>query len=170
VLHPIHELYRSFSQVFQAIEKNAGGRYRIVTDPKEKDPRSYLALLDIRGHRGQSIIMPPVFQDTFRDLLANARKYSPPGSTIRGQLWETGEELGLRVEDEGEGIPRNELEQVIRFGYRAGNVSKKKSMGGGFGLTKAYFVTKSFNGRMWIDSDTGSGTRVEIRLPTPKTE
>lgn len=42
-------------------------------------------------------------------------------------------------------------------------------MGGGFGLTKAFFVTKRFQGRMWIRSAAGAGTRITIDLPMPST-
>ena len=38
-------------------------------------------------------------------------------------------------------------------------------MGGGFGLTKAFLVTKQLGGRFWIASDVGVGTRIRIRVP-----
>jgi signal transduction histidine kinase len=40
-------------------------------------------------------------------------------------------------------------------------------MGGGFGLTKAFLVTKQFGGRMWIKSELGVGTRITLKLPRP---
>ena len=39
------------------------------------------------------------------------------------------------------------------------------TMGGGFGLTKAYFVCKQYQGRMWIASEPGKGTFIEIKIP-----
>jgi signal transduction histidine kinase len=42
-------------------------------------------------------------------------------------------------------------------------------MGGGFGLTKAFMVTKRFGGRFWIASELGRGTRIRIVIPLPAT-
>ena len=73
------------------------------------------------------------------------------------------------VEDSGVGIPEKELSQVVEFGHRARNILSRPTRGGGFGLTKAYYVTRKFGGRMWIESSTTTptGTRVEIRIPVP---
>jgi len=40
-------------------------------------------------------------------------------------------------------------------------------MGGGFGLTKAFLVTKRLGGRMWIRSAVGAGTRITLKVPLP---
>jgi signal transduction histidine kinase len=59
-----------------------------------------------------------------------------------------------------------EVERVVEYGRRASNVGNTKTMGGGFGLTKAYLVARQFGGRMWIETELGRGTRVEIALPS----
>ena len=76
-------------------------------------------------------------------------------------------EIFLRfvVEDTGIGIPKDELESVVDLGFRASNLNGKKTYGGGFGLTKAYYVTKKYNGRFWIDSEVGKGTKIVIEIP-----
>jgi len=56
---------------------------------------------------------------------------------------------------------------VVAFGKRASNVDDQATMGGGFGLTKAYLVSRQFGGRMWIDSRPGAGTRITISIPRP---
>ncbi|MFP4244276.1 MAG: sensor histidine kinase, partial [Ectothiorhodospira sp.] len=111
---------------------------------------------------------PAVFQDVIRDLLANARKYTPPGGRILAGLKDTGSELRFVVEDSGMGIPEHQIQQVVDFGFRADNVRDRRTQGGGFGLTKAYWVTRRCGGRMWIDSALGLGTRIRIQLPRSK--
>jgi signal transduction histidine kinase len=74
-------------------------------------------------------------------------------------------ELRFMVEDTGRGIPPDEITNVVQFGQRASNVGDVRTMGGGFGLTKAVFVTKQFGGRFWISSEVGAGTRIRIVLP-----
>lgn len=101
-------------------------------------------------------------------MLANSRKYTEPGGRINAGLTETEDHIRFVIEDTGIGIPNNELEKVIDFGYRASNLEGKKTHGGGFGLTKAYSITKNNNGRFWIDSQVNLGTTIKIEIPKPK--
>lgn len=41
-------------------------------------------------------------------------------------------------------------------------------MDSGFGLTKAFLVTKPFGGRCWIRSELDVGTRIRIEIPRPR--
>jgi signal transduction histidine kinase len=73
--------------------------------------------------------------------------------------------LRFVVEDTGRGMDEAEIPRLISFGERGSNVQDRPTRGGGFGLTKAYYVTKRLSGRMWIESALGAGTRIEIRIP-----
>jgi signal transduction histidine kinase len=165
--HDIPSLKDNFLNVLQAIERNSKGGYRIVYNLAEHEDGNYLVNFDISSANGKTVTMPAVFQDVMRDLLANARKYTPPGGTINAGLYDSGTELRYVVWDTGVGIPENELDSVVAFGGRGSNTEDRPTRGGGFGLTKAYYITRKFNGRMWIDSPANArqGTRIEIRLP-----
>jgi signal transduction histidine kinase len=169
VVHDIPQLRENFTNVFQAIERNSHGGYRIVNNVAEHENGNYLVNFEITGANSPSIEMPAIFQDVMRDLIANARKYTPPGGRIDAGLYNSGRELRFIVQDTGVGIPGTELATVTEFGVRGTNVLSRETRGGGFGLTKAYYVTRKFGGRMWIDSSTEppTGTRIEIRLPVP---
>ncbi len=163
----ISVLYQNFREVFQAIEKNSGGRYHIVYDPSRQLPEDYLIEFHVDSHDKKTILMPPVFQDVMGDLMANARKYTPPGGSIVAAFRDDGKALHFVVKDTGQGIPADELEQVTEYGYRASNTNRKRTMGGGFGLTKALYVVKQYGGQMWIDSEVDVGTRITIEIPRP---
>lgn len=167
--HSINTLAQNYQQVFAAIEQNAKGAYRIVHNVAAKEPGGYLINVNISSVRGAVIQMPPVFQDVFRDLMANARKYTPPGGQIDGGIHESENELRLVVEDAGCGIPEEEIAEVVKYGRRGSNVSNRPTMGGGFGLTKAVYFTHRFGGRIWITSrtDEPTGTKIDIRIPVP---
>ncbi|MCO5251914.1 MAG: ATP-binding protein [Candidatus Kapabacteria bacterium] len=165
VVHDIAHLKTNFSDVFAAIEKNSKGRYKIVYSADEHDENSYLVDLKIQSPDGKILHMPSIMQDVFRDLIANARKYTEPGGKIRAHLINDGVNLTIEVEDTGIGIPDEEIDLVVDFGYRADNVLHIQTRGGGFGLTKAYHITKRNNGRFWIDSKIGQGTLVKIEIP-----
>ena len=165
--HSIQLLTDNFVNFLAALEKNSKGRYHIIFNIASQDPADYLVNFRIESVDGDMINMPPVLQDVFRDLIANARKYTPPGGCITAGLHDNGKELRMAVEDTGCGIPPEEVERVVEFGYRATNVREKVTKGGGFGLTKAYYLTTKLGGTMWISSTLGKGTRVTVHIPRP---
>lgn len=165
---PIEELRRDFREVFAAIEKNSRGRYRIMYNLALQEPADYFVNFDVESQNGQVVAMPLVLKDVIRDLMANARKYTPPGGTINAGLYETDTVLKFTVQDTGRGIPAHEIETVVHYGQRGSNVGTVRTLGGGFGLTKAFLVTKQFGGRFWIGSAVGIGTRIRIEIPRPR--
>lgn len=167
VEHEIQDLRINLWQVMDAISFNARGRYRILPADAERGPLDYGLALTLRSPDDTTLVIPPVLNDVLRDLTANARKYSDPGSRIEATLEDDGTALSLRVIDQGRGIPADEIEDVVQFGVRGSNTRPEETRGGGFGLTKAYFVTKQFGGRMWIASEPGVGTDITIRIPRP---
>jgi len=163
--HRIEDLLNDIKQVFQVMADNSRGRYGMVFDGQERGPNDYLVKLSIESPDNERLTMPSVLQDCFRDLLANARKYTLPGGRIEGRLSNTGAGVALMVSDTGRGIPGNEIEDVVAFGVRGSNTHAKESKGGGFGLTKAYYVCRQYKGRMWIESELNQGTTVRMHIP-----
>ena len=163
----IAELRQDFLEAFAAIEKNSHGRYHITYNAALQEPTDYYVDFKIESSTGDYLRMPALFQDVLRDLIANARKYTAPGGHITAALYEDSATLRLVVEDTGRGIPAEEMAAVVHFGRRATNVGDVRTMGGGFGLTKAFLATKQFGGRFWLASEVGAGTRIRIHVPRP---
>lgn len=168
----VDALSGNFVDFLAAVEQNSHGGYRIVPNLAAQEEGDYFIQFHISSEDGNELKMPIVFQDVMRDLLANARKYTEPGGMINGGLHAGKEHLRFVVRDSGVGIPGDALPEVVLFGKRAENVEARQTRGGGFGLTKAYYVTRRYGGRMWIDSSTGNGsqdsfTRIEIKIPFP---
>lgn len=161
----IEEVRKDFHEVFSAIEKNSRGRYRIIYNLALQEPSDYFVTFNIESDNLNTVVMPPTFKDVMRDLMANARKYTAPGGSISAGLYETRDMLKFTVQDNGRGIVEDELEKVVHYGVRGSNTTKVRTMGGGFGLTKALWVTKQFGGRFWIASAVGVGTRIRIEIP-----
>ena len=159
------EVISRLKQVLVTIAENSKGRYGIVFDSAQKGNWDYLVLIDVAGPEDGVINLPPILLDTLRDLTANARKYTEPGGDIESTLKENAGEVILTVSDNGRGIPENEIEKVVQFGVRGSNTKPSETKGGGYGLTKAAYVCQKFGGRMWIESELGIGTRVELNVP-----
>ncbi|HLP09630.1 MAG TPA: ATP-binding protein [Opitutaceae bacterium] len=163
-------LRQNFADVFAAIERNSHGRYRILYNAALQQADDYYVDFKVESDDDGRLLMPPVLQDVMRDLIANARKYTKPGGHITAALHAGADGLRFVVRDDGCGIPVDEIPTVVEFGKRASNVGEVRTMGGGFGLTKAFLVTKQFGGRFWIASRVGRGTRVRLWIPLPAAE
>lgn len=165
---PLEDFHNDFMKFFHALEKNSKGKYRIITNIADQEEKDYLVQFSAGGDT-ESIHMPILFKDVIRDLIANARKYTPPGGKITVGISQKNNTLRFVVEDNGYGIPKDELSDIIEFGYRGSNVKNDiRTMGGGFGLTKAWYVTQKFGGRFWIESEINEGTKITIDLPVPQ--
>lgn len=155
------------NQFLSATERVGRGKFRFVYPPEQPGPLSYR--IDFRIQPDNTHLEAPlILHDTIRDLVGNARKYSMPGTCINIEL-EQIQPAGIRlsVSDQGIGIPAGEIENVVEYGYRASNAADRATMGGGYGLTKAYLLSRKFNGRFFIDSAEGKGTTIELFLYRP---
>ncbi len=161
------EIRDDLQSFLTAMEKNSKGRFRFVRNIACKGDNDYLLHLEVGSDNGNSIEMPLLFKDVIRDLVANARKYTRPGGYLQIGICQREKTLRFVVADNGIGIPADELPLVFQYGYRASNAGKIRTMGGGFGLTKALHVINKFNGHLWIESQINSGTKITIELPLP---
>jgi signal transduction histidine kinase len=105
-----------------------------------------------------------------RNLLDNAVKYSPAGSTIRIRLEHQLEGLHLIVSDEGLGIPAAELERVFEGFFRGSNLRSHDPGGMGLGLQLCRQIVACHDGRIWAESEEGRGTKIHIILPREEVE
>jgi PAS domain S-box-containing protein len=107
------------------------------------------------------------------NLLANAVKYSPPGSAVEVRLVREeipdGETALLSVADQGVGIPAADLPFVFERFRRGGNVAGRIA-GTGIGLWGSQRVVAQHGGTIAIESTEGHGTTVMVRLPLVETE
>ncbi len=98
------------------------------------------------------------------NLLSNALKYSPEGSTVTVSLAAGERSATGRVRDEGIGLDGTELAQLFRRGYRA--ESARNVMGGGLGLYFSNGIVAAHGGRMWAESlGRGQGSTFCFILP-----
>ncbi len=112
---------------------------------------------------------PPVLADygRFRQLLLifldNAVKHAPAGSVITLSALREGALVRLAVEDDGPGIPAEDLPHVWERFY---TVDKARNVHGtGLGLPIARQVVELMQGTVALESLPGRGTRASIRLP-----
>lgn len=103
------------------------------------------------------------------NLVGNAAKYSPAGSTVRVRV-EAGEVDGARVarlvvDDEGPGVPEEEREQIFSRFFRGKGDAVIRTRGAGLGLAIVTEFAGSMGGQVSIDSAPTGGTRFEVTYP-----
>ncbi|MFC5410209.1 PAS domain S-box protein [Larkinella bovis] len=85
------------------------------------------------------------------NLLSNAIKYSPPGGTVFITLDASGETAQIRVQDEGEGVPLNEVERLFRKFTRLSTKPTAGESSNGLGLAIAKKLVQLQQGDIWYE-------------------
>jgi len=99
------------------------------------------------------------------NLVGNAIKFSPPGSTVTISGGMEGAGVVFRVRDRGPGIPKH-LQSAIFERYRQLNQPKEtKKRGFGLGLAICKALVEKHNGRLWVQSEEGKGSTFCFSVP-----
>jgi signal transduction histidine kinase len=116
--------------------------------------------------------LPPVIGDGDRlaqvltNLVDNAIKHSQPGGQVRvegeaGQKW-----LDIRIKDQGQGIPPDELSRIFERFYQLDKArSGGRGRGAGLGLAISREIIRAHGGELSAESELGAGSTFTIRLP-----
>lgn len=98
------------------------------------------------------------------NLISNAVKYSPKGRRIivRGESVREG--LCVTVQDQGNGMTGEQVARIFDKFYRA-DASDTAVGGLGLGMSIARQIVEAHNGRIWVESTPGEGTKASFILP-----
>ncbi len=142
------------------------------------DARAWLDSVELDAPRGILVRLDPRRLDVvLANLIGNALKHggSPVRVTVRREAAAeagepdgpgTAEELVIRVDDNGPGIPEDVLPHVFDRFYKA-DASRARSPGSGLGLSIAMENARIHNGSITAANRSGGGTRFTLRLPIP---
>ena len=103
------------------------------------------------------------------NLLDNAIKHSPEGGLIRVEVKRSTEKgrVGAQVSviDQGPGIARSDFERIFFRFEQVGAPEQTTSQGTGLGLAICKEIVDAHGGRIWVESEKGSGARFHVVLP-----
>lgn len=98
-------------------------------------------------------------------FIENAFKYTPEGYvTIDALLSTDGKQAGIRIEDTGIGMDKEEVPHIFDRFYRA-DVSRGQTQGTGLGLSIARWIIDEHNGSIEVTTSKGEGSIFVIWLP-----
>lgn len=99
------------------------------------------------------------------NLLGNAIKFSPHGGRIEFAAELTGHSVVFCVSDNGRGIPKDKLETIFERFQQVDASDAREKGGTGLGLAIVRSIVQQHGGRVWAESDLGTGSRFYVQLP-----
>lgn len=171
----ILDLLQTFTQLANERPAEDGARVTLKVEPvpaairgQNADPDSFFVM----GHDSR-------LGQVVRNLLDNARSFSPPGGEVTLTLRHVPGQVEFRVEDDGPGISEDNLDRIFnRFYTDRPEIAFGENSGLGLSISKQ--IVDAHRGRIWAenryaaDPKTGeqkiAGARFTVRLPLPEAD
>lgn len=115
--------------------------------------------------------IPPITFDPLKmeqvvnNLISNAIKYSHPGSNVHITLQQKSDQVMLKVEDHGQGIPAHELPMIFTPYAKISTQATAGEKSTGLGLSISLRIVEGHRGQIWVESELGQGTTFYVTLP-----
>ena len=120
----------------------------------------------------KSIILPtPIFGDrnmlsaVLRNLISNAIKFTKSDGKIIISAIENVNNIDLSICDNGVGIEQKRVEKLFQLTENYSTLGTEKEKGTGLGLILCKEFIEKHNGKIWVDSEVGKGTSINISIP-----
>ncbi|GAA2628366.1 GAF domain-containing sensor histidine kinase [Paractinoplanes durhamensis] len=140
------------------LARNAVTRNRVLADGRG---------LEIAAETTEPVMVRADLQrigQALERLVLNAVKFTPRGwITVAATV--DGDEAVLEVRDTGVGISPADQERVLAPFRRSADAERNEVQGAGLGLSIVKAIVDAHEGTVTIDSDTGRGAAISIRLP-----
>jgi two-component system sensor histidine kinase CpxA len=118
---------------------------------------------------GELNLDPQLIASAVENIVRNAIKYTAEKSSVDVELISTSEFVQIVVNDNGEGVPEDELVNLFRPFYRVSKSRQRQSGGTGLGLAIAERAIKAHQGEIFAENRAEGGLSVTIKIPKTKT-
>ncbi len=177
VLASLHDDVMALQRLVEELQElavaEAGGlRLECVAVAVKPAVEAALRALSIAGEVTLSIgELPPVLADPARlrqilsNLLDNALRQTPASGKVEVFAEQVGNQVRISVQDSGPGIEPEHLAQVFERFYRVDASRQRGTGGSGLGLAIVKQLVEAHGGRIWAESQPGSGACFSFTLP-----
>ena len=104
------------------------------------------------------------FKQVMLNLLSNAVKFTPDGGHVAVLVCHDGQQLSVRVTDDGVGVPPEERERIFES-FQQGRRGASREEGTGLGLTLCRRIVTLMGGSMTLESKVGVGSTFGFDIP-----
>jgi len=110
-------------------------------------------------------IDPTKIEQVLNNLISNAIKYSFPNTTIQICVSQQENSILISVQDEGQGIPENEMSKLFQSFQTTSVQSTSNEKSTGLGLFISKKIVSGHGGKIWGESEQGKGSTFYFTLP-----
>ena len=121
--------------------------------------------LYIDGDKTMLCTVRPILDEIIYNLCDNGIKYNRDDGTVSIHLREMGENVEIRVKDNGIGIPGEDQNRVFERFYRVDKSHSKEIGGTGLGLSIVKHGVTFLGGTLKMISEIGKGTEITMIFP-----
>ena len=100
-----------------------------------------------------------------RNLVNNAIKFTKRGGKIDVSAKIKNKFIEISVEDNGVGMPETTLKKLFIITEKVSEVGTEKEVGTGLGLVLCKELVEKNNGKIWVESELGKGSKFTFTLP-----
>jgi len=111
---------------------------------------------------------PMLIKQVLTNLIDNSIKYNNTNGFVKCSTIGYTNEIKIIVEDNGIGIPHDDIPRIFERFYRVDKNRSRETGGSGLGLSIVKHILELHNSKIQITSRTGEGTKVEFTLPRTK--
>ena len=140
--------------------KAVGQSLRILADQKK------IALIYNKGAKNISVLGDEAkLEKLFLNIVNNAIKYTEPKGKIKLWIENDKREIRIYIEDNGIGIPEEDLPFIFERFYRVDKARSRHEGGTGLGLSICKWIAETHGGHINVISEINKGTTFIVRLP-----
>jgi signal transduction histidine kinase len=139
-------------------------RTRLAHAP-EAQRRGISIQVEVAPDLPQVEVDPGRIAQVLENLMSNALRYTPEGGQVILSAGAGGNSVNLHVQDNGVGIPPEDLPYVFDRFYRADESRRRHEGESGLGLAIAKSIVDAHAGTLSVDSVPGEGTTFTVVLP-----
>ena len=110
--------------------------------------------------------MDPELLEVLVNLVSNAVKYTPGGGEIKLSAEAAGDQVLVKVADNGLGLTPDDAKRIFQRFYRVKDEHTRHIVGTGLGLDIVKRVVEKHGGTISVDSAPGQGSTFTVALPT----
>jgi signal transduction histidine kinase len=108
---------------------------------------------------------PDRLMQVLRNLINNAKKFSPEKSTISIKVEQKDQNILFTVQDQGVGIKPEAKNRIFEPFFQEEQTIYREYSGTGLGLAICKGIVESQNGKIWFESEAGKGTTFQFTIP-----
>jgi signal transduction histidine kinase len=175
----LDKMVRDFLDIVRSVEgatalKMAQVSLAALVDTVAHQMHATLCRADIRLESDAPADLPRVWADgeqiqrVVGNLLSNAVRYAPRGSTVTVAVRDLGKTQQVAIADQGPGIPEDELPSIFGRFWQGGEEVTKVSGNCGLGLFFCRTVLDRHGGRIWAESRPGQGACFTFEVPVDR--